>query len=216
MKFLKTLVAAAGLVFAAACSDTSNQMTGIDPTFSKVGKGGFGDPHFTDETVCTFNQETGKLTCDYQIAGLSSNSSGLGLLIAKVPMTYYCDYVGLTRDGFQDHYLLYLNFYYYADKSGNAKGVVESMPLGKPVCDLKYISTFPYVLTGKLSDLQYHPLNNPAVSVQHLDILAAGDLKVAEWALVAGVTTPKGGLRLICDLGYWVPEIGLGVVEDQN
>jgi hypothetical protein len=215
MKVLKTLVAAAGLVFAAACSDTSNQMTGIDPTFSKVGKGGFGDPHFTDETVCTFNQETGRLACDYQIAGLSSNSSGLGLLIAKVPMSYYCNYPGISSDGFYDNHLLNVGFYWYSDKSGNAKGHVEGIPLGTPIC-LKQITSFPYILYGRLSDLQYHPLNNPAVQVQHLDEEAAGDLEVAEWALVAGVTTPKGGLRLVCDLGYWVPEIGLGVTEAQN
>lgn len=207
MKALKTLVAAAGLVFAAACSDTSNQVTGIDPSFSKVGKGGFGDPHFTDETVCTFDQKTGKLSCDYQLAGLSSNSSGLGLLIARVPMTYYCDYVGLSRDGFQGDDLFSINIYWYSDESGNAKGHVDGIPLGKPTCEVKYRVFPPAVYFGTLSDLEYHPLDNPASIVQSVDPLEVGKkLEVAQWAFVAGVTTPKGGLRFVCYAGYWVPE----------
>lgn len=203
MKFLKTLVAAAGLVFAAACSDTSNQMTGIEPSFAKVGKGGFGDPHFTtDNTVCTFNEQTGRLACDYQIAGLSGNSSGLGKMEANVIVGWSCDYSDNSKDYSSDKVGLVYDFVYYADKSGNAKGHVEDNTPSylfniKPSCSGKWISgsyerpspsDFEYSL-----DQQASPLLLPY-------------LMPGQWSLYALVATPKA-IRYIFFNGAWTPEV---------
>lgn len=201
MRFLKTLVAAAGLVFAAACSDTSNQMTGIDPSFAKVGKGGFGDPHFTaDNTVCTFNHLTGDLACNYQIAGLSAYSTG-DILLQGNPVVYYsCSYS--DTDIRERVTLAYdVGGTYYADKSGNAKGVVEATPgyllsLLEPKCPTRYVSGVGFVKPDP-SDFWFE-LNEQSVPVVLPGLLPLG------WSLDALVSTPKGGSHPIFYIGDWV------------
>lgn len=206
MKFLKTLVAAAGLVFAAACSDTSNQMTGIEPSFAKAGKGGYGDPHFTPETVCTFNEETGRLACDYQIAGLSSNSTGLGKLEANVVVGWYCDYpeptTGGTRDYSSDKVGLEYDFIYYADKGGVAKGHVEDETLSylfnlKPSCSGKTING--NFVRPSPSEFEYH-------LDQYASPLLVPYLMPGAWSMYALVATPKA-IRYIFFNGAWTPEV---------
>jgi hypothetical protein len=199
MKILKTLVAAAGLVFAAACSDTSNQMTGIDPTFSKVGKGGYGDPHFTTDMVCTYNDQTEKLACDYQIVGLSSLSSGVVNLVGIIPVSYACaDYPGTTKDYFASSVAIEASVTYYADKSGVAKGeVVAENPLFVGFCLPKLINFQLYF--SNPSQVEFGTLNQYATN-----FLAT---KPGEWSLSATVTTPKGVLHYIYFTGLWVPEV---------
>ena len=204
MKFLKALVSAAGLVLVAACSDTSNQMTGIDPTFSKVGKGGFGDPHFTtDNTVCTFNEATGRLACDYQIAGLSANSSGLGKMEANVIVGWFCDYPGDSKDYYSDKVGLTYDFIYYADKRGTAKGHVEDDTPSyflnlNPSCQLKYVGGS--LVKPSPTEFQYH-------LDQQASPLLLPYLMPGAWSLYALVTTPKTLVNYIFYAGAWVPEV---------
>ena len=201
MKLFKTLVAAAGLVFAAACSDTSNQMTGVDPTFSKVGKGGFGDPHFTTDMVCTYNDQTYKLSCDYQIVGLSALSSGEVNLVGLIPVSYACDYSGTSKDYSWTWSAIEGKITYYADKKGVAKGqVVAQDPIFTGFCIPKWLG-YPYfrIETPGPSDLEWGTLDQYAANV--LAVLPG------EWSLSATVSTPKGGfLQYIYFTGSWVPE----------
>lgn len=164
------------------------------------GRGGNGSPHFSTEgTACTFNTATGRLACDYQISGLASNSSGVGTLVGNVMLEWVCDYPGESRDYSREVRRVALDFLYYADASGNAKGRVEDTPNNGSFCIPKYIggsfvTPTPSNVLFSLN-LRSSPFTLPVIGAE------------GSWALFAGVTTPKKGLQPVFYLGEWTPEM---------
>ena len=203
MRRFSQFLALAGLIITGACADqatapASMPDTDSAPLFAK-GSGGNGSPHFTaDGTECTFNSASGRLACDWQIAGLSSYSNGAGVLAGNVMISWECLYTDASRNYSREQRRVVLDFLYYSDKSGNAKGSVESTPLGA-FCLPKYIGGA--FQTPSPSNVQF--ALDPASSPFTLPGLGMD----GAWALYAGVTTPKGGVRYIFYMGSWMPEV---------
>jgi hypothetical protein len=199
MKPLKALIAVAGLLLA-ACSDTTSPNAVIDPSFKKGNGGGIGDPHFEIETVCTFSDVTGRLACDYKLAGLASGASGAGLLQGNVITHWFCNYPGTSKDYYADKIGLDIDFLYLADKSGNATGHVEGTPeyIVPPYCVPKIVN---FSLVMPTPSGMWYELNEYAYPLVLPGLPAGG------WSLSAGVVTPKGGLRYVYFGGEWIPEV---------
>ena len=186
-----------------ACSDqspaTAPPVLDEEALFAK-GRGGNGSPHFTtDGTQCTFSTMTGRLACEYQISGLASNSSGAGSLIGNVMLSWDCDYTGSSRDYSREVRRLAIDFLYYADAGGTAKGEVEGTASGGAFCVPKYISG------GWQTPAPTNVLFSLNVNSSPLTLPLLG--AEGSWALNAGVTTPKKGLQFIFYMGSWMPEI---------
>ena len=187
---LLTLLPVAALAAATACSDPSAPAP-LAPTAASLAAsdkgGGKGSPHFSDETTCTFNNLTGRLACDYQISGLAANASGAGSLLGNIALTYLCD-----RKYLPDYPVttvrLAIDFLYFADKSGNARGHVEGTPIIPPLC----------LLGGVATDVWYglDPYASPTLLPTN-----------GQWTLDAAVVTAKGGLRTIFFGGFWYSEM---------
>ena len=197
----RTLAAAvAALVTLAACSDQPAATAPSDggALFAK-GRGGNGSPHFSDEgTSCYFGASSGRLACEYQISGLASNSSGVGSLIANMMLGWDCFYSDATRDYSREVRRVAIDFYYYADESGTAKGETEGQAYGGASCQSKYIGGMwekpdPSNVMYSLNEMS-SPFTLPVIGPQ------------GSWALSATVSTPKKGLQYIFYLGSWMPE----------
>lgn len=194
-------LALAALFTVAACSEqpVAPAPVEVDGTalFSK-GRGGNGSPHFsTDGTQCAFDAPTGRLACAYQISGLASNSDGLGSLVGNEVLTWTCNYSDASRDYAREVRRLAIDFLYYADESGNARGEVEGTPPVNASCLTKFIGGVPekpapaniqFALNENSSPIAV-PLLGPAGS----------------WALSALVSTPKRGTQYVFYLGSWMP-----------
>lgn len=172
MKRLRGWFVAAGLVLAAACSDATGPV-GVEPTFAKGG--GVGSPHFTLEgTSCVLDNDSGLMTCDYQVAGLGKYGSALLTLEGKLDVTYFCAVGAPERETVR----LFLKLQVFADQTGNAVGVMTANPvLPVYVCRL-----WPY---ASPTDVDYL-----------LDPMAKAGLPTAtgEWMLNGVAKTAKGPL----------------------
>ena len=165
--------------------------------FAKGRSGGNGNPHFTAEgTSCTFNPFIGRLACDYQISGLSASSNGLGSLIANMQLGWDCFYSDASRDYSREVRRVAIDFYYYADESGNAKGYTEGTASGGAFCLAKYISgvlekPYPSNIRYSLNEMS-SPLTLPVIG------------PAGSWALSAIVSTPKKAGQYIFYIGSWM------------
>ena len=194
---------AAALLVLGACTEQSPVTAPLavadDALFAK-GRGGNGSPHFSsDGTQCTFNATTGRLGCDYQISGLASNSSGVGSLVGNVMLSWDCDYPGSSRDYSREARRVAIDFLYYSDASGNAKGYVEDTAEGGAWCLTKYVGGV-FVTPEPMNILFSLNTNSSPFTIPLLG--AEGS-----WSLFAGVTTPKKGIQPTFYLGSWTPEI---------
>lgn len=194
--------AVAALFTMAACSEQPAVTAPDGPDASALfakGRGGNGSPHFsTDGTMCTFSTATGRLACAYQVSGLASNSSGVGSLVGNEVLSWTCNYSDASRDYSREQRRLAIDFFYYADESGNAKGDVEGTPLLGPSCLTKYIGGLPE--KPEPANVMY-ALNENSSPVAVPILGPAGS-----WALSALVSTPKKGTQYTFYLGSWMPE----------
>jgi hypothetical protein len=195
-------LAIAALFTLAACSEQPTATAPDAPDASALfakGRGGNGSPHFsTDGTSCTFATGYGRLACDYQVSGLASNSSGIGTLVGNVMLSWDCNYSDSSRDYSREVRRVAIDFLYYADAGGNAKGHVEDTASGSASCFTKYIGGVPEKpepanLLFSLSE-NSSPFTLPYIGAE------------GSWALYALVTTPKKGPQPIFWMGSWTPE----------
>lgn len=195
-------LALAALCTLAACSDQPAATAPEAPDGSALlakGRGGNGSPHFSDDgTSCTFATSNGRLACDYQISGLSSNSSGIGTLVGNVMLSWDCNYSDSSRDYSREARRVALDFLYYADASGNAKGEVEGTPNLGASCFTKYIGGVPEKPEPAHILFSLNEMSSPFT----LPYLGAP----GSWALYALVTTPKKGPQPVFWMGMWTPE----------
>ena len=195
MKMFRASVPLLVLALAACSEPPTASILDQSPSYVKgENGGGKGSPHFSEETVCTYDAglvyqgHNGRIACDYQISGLAANSNGVGTLVANIPFTYFCDKPGDDNDVWRDVVKVAIDFYYYADKKGNVKGTVSGTPnaVGLPC------------IGGANHLAEFLPLDSQASPLAIPYLTGSGS-----WALFGLSTTPKGGPSYVFFGGGW-------------
>lgn len=190
-----------GLLFVAAitlgaCADqpaaTGPSVTDNAALFDRGNGGGIGNPHFTGATKCTFGTETGRLACDYQIAGLGASAEGIGSLIGNVMTSWDCVYPDSTKNYSREQIKVAIDFLYYADEAGNVKGHVEDT--AKPSCNTK-------------SGYKPDPTNVAFALNEHSSELTFPFFGEGSWTLAVITKTAMGDPKYIYFDGVWKPEV---------
>jgi len=158
---------------ALSCSDANTPATPTQPELTSLSDevkggsnvGGKGSPHFDNlATFCDFDGEDGSMTCTYQVAGLGKYGSALLVLSGTEEHEWYCG----TSSRERRWYDFYASVEIFADRSGNAKGVIEATP----VLDWNAIC----ILSGPVHDEHWEP---------------------GPWSLVGEAITASGPLKFI-------------------
>ena len=198
----RTLAAAcAVLVTLAACGEPALAPESAAPEtgalFVNANGGRKGNAHFTKGgTDCVFTSATGRLACDYKIAGLGANSSGLGSLVANMQLGWDCVYSDSTRNYSREVRRVALDFLYYTDQAGNATGQVEGTAAGGAFCLTKTIEGTPQKPDPTNVRYALDAMSSPFT----LPFFGAP----GSWALGAVVATAKEGPEYIYYLGEWM------------